>query len=84
MLPQVLAGLGATGLLGTGLLFWVARLRPVFVSVAIAALGYSAFLYFRPGKRKLSHHAVFWTSAVLNVGALLFWMRQQGVLFWKM
>jgi len=52
--------------------------------VAIAALGYSAFLYFRPGKRKLSDHAVFWISAVLNLGALLFWMRQQGVLFWKM
>ncbi len=79
MLPQVLAGLGATGLLSSGLLIWIARLRPVFVSLAVVALGYSAFLYFRPGKRKLSHHVVFWISAALNLGALLFWMRQQGV-----
>ncbi len=81
MLPQVLAGLGASGLVSTGLLIWIERLRPVLVALAAVSLGYSAYLYFRPGKRKFSHHLIFWASAAANVAALLFWLRLQGRLF---
>ena len=81
MLPQVLAGLGATGLVSAGLLVWIHRLQPFFVGVAALSLGYYAYLYFRPGKRRLPHHLVFWFSAAANVAALLFWLRLQGMLF---
>ena len=52
MLPQVLAGLGLS-LLSAGCQIWLERLQPLFLAVAIAALGYQIWLVLtRPPDRR--------------------------------
>jgi hypothetical protein len=52
VLPQVLAGLGLS-LLSAGCQIWLERLQPLFLAVAIAALGYQIWLvHTRPPDRR--------------------------------
>ena len=40
MLPQVLAGLGLFGLVSAGCLYWLEKLQPVFLSLALVSMVY--------------------------------------------
>ena len=40
MLPQVLAGLGLFGLVSAGCLYWLEKLQPVFLSLALLSMAY--------------------------------------------
>ena len=76
MLPQVLAGLGLFGLLSAGCLFWLERLQPLFLTVAIGALAYQAWIvYKRPrSMRTLAIKLIFGMSLVLNVLLIGIWI----------
>ena len=81
MLPQVLAGLGVVSVLSAGCVVWLQVLQPVFIAVALAALGYQVWLVKRrpPQRRTRTVRAILWSSIALNVllfagwGAL--WLR---------
>jgi len=47
VLPQVLAGLGLFGLLSSGCLFWLEKLKPVFFTVAIVSMIYQVWIVKR-------------------------------------
>ena len=67
MLPQVLAGLGAS-LISVGCQLWLQRLQPLFLTVAILSLAYQIWLIrTRPPKgRKLAVKAVLAASLAAN------------------
>ncbi|TMA86165.1 MAG: hypothetical protein E6J74_32110 [Deltaproteobacteria bacterium] len=76
MLPQVLAGLGLFSLLSAGCLFWLQRLQPVFLTVALGSLAYESWLVRRqlPGLRTMGVKATLGTSLVVNLAVLGSWV----------
>ena len=67
MLPQVLAGLGAS-LISAGCQIWLQRLQPLFFAVAIISLAYQIWLIRTrpPKRRKFRVKAVLAASVLLN------------------
>jgi hypothetical protein len=76
VLPQVLAGLGLFGLLSAGCLFWLERLQPLFLIVAIGALVYQGAIINRrpPSMRTPGIKAIFGVSVVLNFLLIGVWI----------
>ena len=76
MLPQVLAGLGLLSLLSAGCLFWLQRLQPVFLTVALGSLAYESWLVRRqlPGLRTKGVKATLGASLVVNLAVLGSWV----------
>jgi uncharacterized membrane protein len=76
VLPQVLAGLGLFSLLSAGCLFWLQRLQPVFLTVALGSLAYESWLVRRqlPGLRTMGVKATLGTSLVVNLAVLGSWV----------
>ena len=76
MLPQVLAGLGLFSLLSVSCLFWLQRLQPVFLTVALGSLAYESWLVRRqlPGLRTMGVKATLGTSLVVNLAVLGSWV----------
>lgn len=75
MLPQVLAGLGLFSLLNASCLFWLERLQPVFIGVALGALAYQCSLVYRrpPSLRTRGMKAILAASVGVNVAVLGAW-----------
>ena len=75
MLPQVLAGLGAS-LFITGCQLWLQRLQPLFFTVAILSLVYQIWLIRTrpPKRRKLTVKAVLAGSLLLNFVVIGGWV----------
>ena len=75
MLPQVLAGLGALSILSAGCLFWLERLQPLFLFVAVAALASQVWLVTRrpPHRRTRAMLLILWTSIAVNAFILVAW-----------
>ena len=75
MLPQVLAGLGAS-LFSAGCQLWLQRLQPLFFAVAILSLVYQIWLIrTRPLKRrKLAVKVVLAGSLLLNFVVIGGWV----------
>ena len=76
MLPQVLAGLGALSLLSASCLFWLERLQPVFLVIAVGSLLYQAWAVRRrpPFLRTWGIKTIFGVSLVLNVAVIGTWI----------
>ena len=76
MLPQVLAGLGVFSLLSVSCLFWLQRLQPIFVTVALGSLAYQGWLVHRqlPALRTKGVKAIFGASLVVNLVVLGSWV----------
>ena len=76
MLPQVLAGLGLFSLLSAGCLFWLERLQPLFLTVAIVALVYQGWIIRKrpPSMRTPGVKAIFGVSVALNVLLIGLWI----------
>ena len=76
MLPQVLAGLGLFSLLSAGCLFWLQRLQPVFLTVALGSLAYESWLVRRqlPGLRTMGVKATLGASLIVNLAVLGSWV----------
>ena len=76
MLPQVLAGLGLFSLLSAGCLFWLQRLQPVFLTVALGSLAYESWLVRRqlPALRTIGVKAILGASLVVNLAVLGSWV----------
>lgn len=76
MLPQVLAGLGALGLLSAGCLFWLEKLQPVFFTLAMGSLVYQGLIYYRrpPFLRTWGVKAILATSVIVNVAVVGSWV----------
>ena len=76
MLPQVLAGLGLFGLLSAGCLFWLERLQPVFLSLALGSLVYQVWVVKRrpPFLRTWGIKAILGVSMVLNLAVIGTWI----------
>jgi len=68
-------------LLSASCLFWLQRLQPLFLSVAVGSLSYEAWLVHRqlPGLRTAGVKAIFAASMVINflvVGSwIVLWFR---------
>jgi len=75
VLPQVLAGLGVFSLLSVSCLFWLQRLQPVFLAVALGSLVYQGWLVQRqpPFSRTLGVKAIFGASLIVNLVVLGSW-----------
>lgn len=75
MLPQVLAGLGAS-LISAGCQLWLQRLQPLFVTVAILSLAYQIWLIRTrpPKRRKLAVKAVLAASLAANFVVIGGWI----------
>ena len=76
MLPQVLAGLGALSLLSASCLFWLERLQPLFLAIAVGSLGYQTWAVRRrpPFLRTWGIKAILGVSLVLNVAVIGTWI----------
>jgi len=76
VLPQVLAGLGALSLLSAGCLFWLERLQPVFLAIALGSLVYQGWVVRRrpPFLRTWGIKTIFGISLVLNVAVIGTWI----------
>lgn len=76
MLPQVLAGLGLFSLLSASCLFWLERLQPVFITLAVGALAYEGWLVHRRPRflRTRGMLAILWGSIVINILVLGAWV----------
>jgi hypothetical protein len=75
VLPQVLAGLGAS-LIGAGCQIWLERLQPLFFGVALLSLGYQIWL-IRTGplkRKKPGVKAVLAVSVLLNIVVVGGWI----------
>ena len=83
MLPQVLAGLGLFGLLSASCLFWLERLQPVFLSLALGSLAYQILIVKRrpPFLRTWGIKTILGVSMVLNLAVvgtwIVLWFRYQ-------
>jgi len=75
VLPQVLAGLGALSLLSAGCLFWLERLQPVFLTVALGAMVYQVWAVKRrpPFLRTRGVKAILAASLAVNLLVLGTW-----------
>ena len=76
MLPQVLAGLGLVSLLSAGCLFWLQRLQPLFLTVAVGSLVYQVWVVrTRPRKsRTWGIKTILAVSLVLNFVVIGGWV----------
>jgi hypothetical protein len=76
VLPQVLAGLGALSLLSASCLFWLERLQPLFLAIAVGSLIYQAWAVRRrpPFLRTWGVKTIFGLSLVLNVAVIGTWV----------
>ncbi len=76
MLPQVLAGLGLLSLLSVSCLFWLQRLQPVFLTIALGSLGYEGWLVRRqlPALRSMGVKAILGASLIVNLAVLGSWV----------
>ncbi|MBI4464474.1 MAG: hypothetical protein HY647_07195 [Acidobacteria bacterium] len=76
MLPQVLAGLGALSLLSASCLFWLERLQPLFLTVALGALVYQGWAVWRrpPFLRTWGIKAILGVSLVVNFLVIGTWV----------
>ena len=76
MLPQVLAGLGLFSLLSVSCLFWLQRLQPVFLTVALGSLAYESWLVRRqlPPLRTMRVKAILGASLAVNFVVLGSWL----------
>ena len=76
MLPQVLAGLGLVSLLSVSCLFWLQRLEPVFLTVALGSLGYEGWLVWRqpPLLRTMGVKAILGASLAVNLLVMGSWV----------
>ena len=76
MLPQVLAGLGLFSLLSVSCLFWLQRLQPVFLTVALGSLAYEGWLVHRqlPALRTKGVRVILGASLVVNLAVLGLWV----------
>jgi len=76
VLPQVLAGLGALSLLSASCLFWLERLQPVFLGIAVGSLLYQAWAVRRRPAflRTWGIKTIFGVSLVLNVAVIGTWI----------
>jgi uncharacterized membrane protein len=76
VLPQVLAGLGLFSLLSVSCLFWLQRLQPVFLTVALGSLGYESWLVQRqlPALRTKGVKAILGASLVVNLVVMGSWV----------
>ena len=76
MLPQVLAGLGALSLLSASCLFWLERLQPLFLAIAVGSLAYQGWAVRRrpPFLRTWGIKAIFGVSLVLNLAVIGTWI----------
>jgi hypothetical protein len=62
-------------LLSAGCLFWLQRLQPVFLTVALGSLAYQGWLVQRrpPSSRGLGVTAIFGASLIVNLVVLGSW-----------
>jgi len=76
VLPQVLAGLGLVSLLSAGCLFWLQRLQPLFLTVAVGSLVYQVWVVrTRPRKsRTWGIKTILAVSLVLNFVVIGGWV----------
>jgi hypothetical protein len=76
VLPQVLAGLGLVSLLSAGCLFWLQRLQPLFLTVAVGSLAYQVWVVrTRPRKsRTWGIKTILAVSLVLNFVVIGGWV----------
>ena len=76
MLPQVLAGLGLVSLLSAGCLFWLQRLQPLFITVAVGSLVFQVWAVYRrpPELRTFGIKAILAASLTLNVVLIGGWI----------
>ena len=76
MLPQVLAGLGLFSLLTVSCMFWLQRLQPVFLAMALGSLAYESWLVQRqlPRLRTKGVKAILGASLVVNLVVLGSWI----------
>lgn len=76
MLPQVLAGLGLFGLLSAGCLFWLERLQPLFLVIALGSLVYQVLIVRRrpPFLRTWGVKAILGVSLFMNLGMIGTWV----------
>jgi hypothetical protein len=76
VLPQVLAGLGLFGLLSAGCLFWLERLQPLFVALALGSMVYQVALVKRrpPFLRTWGMKAILGASFAINLVVLGSWV----------
>jgi hypothetical protein len=76
VLPQVLAGLGVFSLLSAGCLFWLQRLQPVFLTVAVGSLVYQVWAVRRrpPSLRTWGIKTILAISMGLNVMVIGLWI----------
>jgi hypothetical protein len=63
-------------LLSAGCLFWLERLQPLFVALAVLGLGYQSWLVWRrPFMRRTRRvMTVYLASLAVNVGVLSLWV----------
>jgi hypothetical protein len=75
VLPQVLAGLGAS-LLSAGCQLWLQRLQPLFLAVALLSLVYQIWLIRirPPSRRKVGVKAVLIGSLLMNFVVIGGWI----------
>jgi hypothetical protein len=61
--------------LSAGCVLWLQRLQPLFVSVAVFAVAYQAWLVVRrpPQRRSRKVLAIFWTSVAVNIIVFATW-----------
>jgi hypothetical protein len=76
VLPQVLAGLGVFSLLSAGCLFWLQRLQPLFLVVAVVSLAYQVWAVRRrpPSLRTWGIKTILGVSLALNLVVIGGWV----------
>jgi hypothetical protein len=68
VLPQVLAGLGLFGLVSAGCLFWLEKLQPLFLSLALISMAYQIWAVKTrpPFLRTRGVKALLYSSLAIN------------------
>jgi hypothetical protein len=76
VLPQVLAGLGVFSLLSAGCLFWLQRLQPLFLAVAVGSLAFQVWAVRRrpPSLRTWGIKTILGVSLALNLVVIGGWI----------
>ena len=76
MLPQVLAGLGIFGLVSAGCLYWLEKLQPLFLSLALISMVYQIWAVSTrpPFLRTRGVRAILYTSLAINTLVLGGWV----------
>jgi hypothetical protein len=76
VLPQVLAGLGLFGLVSAGCLFWLEKLQPVFLSLALVSMVYQIWAVWTrpPFLRTRGVKAILLVSLAINTLVIGGWV----------